>query len=253
MKHPNFYENLAEANLRLRGTVVLYNEEPYYVLTVTDHLPGAFRAFLLPLFVMRDPSNRRWIANLQGSATNTAIFLETLKGTPSSLGTIRKKMSSRFFNKFRPFPLGMVNDTGPDHGIVAYVQRRPTRPRTEQGLTDAMLEVWELDMTRERSHSSFQISTLSESLERCIRNDYPLPEECLLNLLDESVINVGAAFHRDFALVRGPIDTLFLAYKQDIVGILPKNDFSLVKIGKKFSYCEDVIEDLQLFSTVENK
>ena len=50
MAHPNFYENLKEAQMRLLRTVVTYDNEPYYVGAITNHMKdGIFRVYLLPL------------------------------------------------------------------------------------------------------------------------------------------------------------------------------------------------------------
>ena len=50
MKHPNFYENLKEAQLRLRGPVVCYDGLPYSVVTICGHKSdGIFRVYLNPI------------------------------------------------------------------------------------------------------------------------------------------------------------------------------------------------------------
>ena len=46
-KNVNFYENLEEAQRRLRGTVVMYDGIPHYVLAITDHQSGGiFRVYM---------------------------------------------------------------------------------------------------------------------------------------------------------------------------------------------------------------
>ena len=61
----NFYETVTEANMRLRQTVVLYDNEPYHVLAISDHiskgeeaLKGEFRIYLAPF-----PHNSKTFGN----------------------------------------------------------------------------------------------------------------------------------------------------------------------------------------------
>jgi hypothetical protein len=43
---------------------------------------------------------------------------------------------------------------------------------------------------------------------------------------------------------------IFLAYKTDIVGILPDNTLSSLKIGKAFKHVREAVEELKLFNTI---
>ena len=70
------------------------------------------------------------------------------------------------------------------------------------------------------------------------------------NLLDSGIQNESGAFHREFALVRGPINTVFLAYKADVVGILPRNDLSLVRLGEEHRHLVEVVENLKIFTAI---
>src|SRR3546814_1445089 len=54
--------------------------------------------------------------------------------------------------------------------------------------------------------------------------NYPTAKECVHELTDPNCINTGAAFHREFAFIKGPVDTLFLAYKEDLIGVIPNGD-----------------------------
>jgi hypothetical protein len=73
------------------------------------------------------------------------------------------------------------------------------------------------------------VDMMSEPFRSCVIGDYPNPDECLES--DEgrrrASCQRGRRFHREFAFVRGPINMVFLAYKSDIIGVLPKLDFSL--------------------------
>jgi hypothetical protein len=47
-EHVNFYENIKEARMRLKGTIVLYEGIPYRVLAIADHKGPVFRIYLNP-------------------------------------------------------------------------------------------------------------------------------------------------------------------------------------------------------------
>jgi len=84
----------------------------------------------------------------------------------------------------------------------------------------------------------------------CIMGSHPSAQECVNNLKDPQILNEAAAFHRQFAFVRGPLDMLFLAYKADIVGVLPNRDLSVLRIGREFRHTREVIELLNTFDTI---
>lgn len=254
-EHPNFYENLKEAEMRLRGTVVTYDGEPYYVLCITDHKPdGIFRVYLQPLGWRPGPNinlNMPYEFNEDGLPTGLAMD-KWLEKYPDS-GILRKHMNSPAFNKFRPFPLGMCNYP---HG-AAYLERVPQR-HTQQGLTAAMVmqEYLELDNDGKdgkpkKGSRFFEIT--SPAFRECIRGRYPSLETCLTKLNDPKIRNKSAAFHRDFALIRGPVETLFFAYKKETIGFLPRNDLSLLQVSKKFVHLKEVLEELKSFEDVTFK
>jgi hypothetical protein len=255
-EHPNFYENLKEAQDRLNRTVVLYDNLPYFVHAITDHKKdGIFRMYL-------DPVGR----NLNEAFTVLKPFLNICSGyapdypllgqeldkwldaTPDC-GVLRKQMNSPFFNRFRPFPLGMCN-IGTQ---VYYVERQPIRPAMQQGLTkSACFETLITAGSRQDSPTRIaeKLDIQSPAFKDCILGDHYSPYEVLKYLLDPTVAHDALAFHREFALVHGPIDLLFLAYRSDIIGILPKNNFEFVRLGQEFSYCKEVVEELNLFNRV---
>ena len=83
-----------------------------------------------------------------------------------------------------------------------------------------------------------------------VLNEYPSREEAVQKLLDPNVGNEAVAFHRQCALVRGPIDTIFFAYSNDNVGFLPNCDFSVLRLSKKFIHLKESIEALGIFGAV---
>jgi hypothetical protein len=160
---------------------------------------------------------------------------------------IRKRMDSKHFNSFRPFPLGMCN-----YGEKAYyVERQPQR-KSEQGLTPASTveHLVTAALRQDAPRSMGAISIWNNQFADCILGKYPSAQDCLTNLIDPGIANEAVAFGREFALCRGPIDMLFLAYKTDIIGVLPNRDFSQVRIGKKFSHTREVVSELNLFQNI---
>lgn len=244
--YKNFYETTKEANMRLRGTIILYDGIPYYVLGVSDHKSdGIFRIYLdnATDLAMYKYDGIPQISNQDYNAWGVRMdkFMET---TPQA-NILRKQMNSPLFNRFRPFPLGMVNI----EGTVAYTQRHPTR-RTEQGLTDTMLVSSRLSLSGSRGDGGIRIPIFSKELMACIVGQYPSYVEVIENLYDPAVTNLGAAFHRDFAVLRGPLNVMFLAYKNDVIGVIDSNNIHSVRLDKKFVYCKEVVESLNLFSNI---
>lgn len=255
VEYTNFYENIKEAEIRLNHTVILYDGLPYYVLCMCDHKPdGIMRIYLDPLgapdgklAVQRNLSiPYEWLQESPNGPTRGDMmdtWLETEQGKNS--GVLRKMMNSPKFNRYRPFPLGMSNVGGE----VVFVERQPMR-QTQQGLTNNMMCQTKLSL--EGVTVGYKaLSVTSPEMYDVIVGRYPSPEDCLKNLLDPDVQNDGAAFHRNFALLRGPIRSLFLAYKSDVIGFLDKGDFSSLRLAEEFKYTKEVVEELKLFGTVQ--
>lgn len=248
--YPNFYESIAEAHIRLLRTVVVYEGEPYKVLAVTDHKKdGIFRIYLWPTGITGARNYDDYPQVDDSNPTNTQLgeYLDKFIESKKDCKLIRKYMSAAGFNKFRPFPLGMVN-----YGDYAfYVERKPVR-RTEQGLSQAMLKetklqpVIQLDMRNE-------IGSESAAMRDCILGKYPSPQEVVANLNNPACRNISVAFNRQCAIVRGPLETLYLAYKSEVVGLLPYNTLEQVVLGKNHRHLKEVISELGLFASVTQK
>lgn len=241
--YDNFFETKKEADMRLRGTIVLYDGQPYYVLLISDHLPdGIFRIYLDPIgpnmtmnnFGLPDPCGQS--------------YDEFMKAHPEA-PMLRKMMNSPKFNKFRPFPLGMCNtDT-----TALYVERQPTR-KTEQGLTSSMLSVSKIHLIGQRNNEKLHngyFNIYSEEFRACIMGEYPSPQACLSALKNPKIANDAAAFNREFAFVRGPLGSIYLGYKDSVIGQLVNNDLSLIRLGEEFLYTKEVVESLNLFGVIQ--
>lgn len=251
--HLNFYENIKEAHIRLHNTVVMYDSLPYYVIAITNHHgDGIFRIYLQPL---GDESVGNCVEgpfeytnNLHREDPALGAKLDSWMASYPNAKTICLRMNSPLFNKYRPFPLGMCN-YGPS---VFYMERQPTR-KTEQGLTVNSVAETRLSLTGQVTMSrrgSITVNFTGEAMRSCIIGDHPSIQDCVSALMSDKFQNEGLAFHRDFALLKGPIDLLFLAYKNDIIGVLPKSDLSFVKLDPKYIHAKEVVEKLALFEKI---
>ena len=253
MQYPNFFETVKEARMRLENTVVMYDGKPYYCLTVGDDTEdGIYDVYLdqfgegrtmavrrytgIPLHFFDEPGEN----GLTKSAAMRGWYADNGK---EETGVLLKKMNDPKFNKFRPFPLGMVNY----YGALYYTQRGPTR-NMQQGLTDPMVRQWCFTPDGE-----MRINFTSDEMYDMLIGNYPTAEESLEALLDPDCGNKGAAFHRDFGLYKAAGDFMFLAYKQDVVGIMPEGNFDKLVLSTTFQYTKEVIEEAGLFQSIEFK
>lgn len=252
-QHPNFYENLKEANMRLKGTIVMYDGEPYYVMCITNHKPdGIFRVWLDPIGreggmnihkegTKRPPYDKAHTEDMPGG--NLGQMMDTWFTKNPNCGVERKMMNSPKFNKFRPFPMGMINITGRTN----FVERHPTR-KVEQGLTKA--SIIEKPVNFPGKPPEVKTDILSPEFRSCILGQYPDGKECLDRMLDPKIGNSAVGFDRNFAIVRGPLNTLFIGYKADVVGFLPDNNFKALRLGKEFVHTKEAIGDLGVFDKI---
>jgi hypothetical protein len=243
--HPNFYENLGEALSRLKSTVVTYEGEPYLIWTITDHKgDGKFRVYMSPVEAVQNMHVPVLNSIPHGHSGLGPALDEWMQANPAAR-IVRKMMNSPGFNRFRPFPLGMFNDGK----TACYLERIPSRPKMEQGLQSSMIMVNPVSCFD--SNRAHVINLYSESFKDCVLGRYPSPKEILEKLSSGKFTNISVAFDREFALVRGPVGTLFLAYRENVIGFMPKGDFSRVQLPHKFLHFKEVVEELNLFYTID--
>lgn len=259
-EYPNFYETIKEARMRLESTVVLYDGHPHYILTVCDHKSdGIYRLYMEKLgdYAKMAINNYEVPYGWHDEPGMTrGDKMDKFMETHPQSGLVRKMANSPLFNKFRPFPLGMCNY----RGSVTFLERSPNRS-TYQGLTQSMVTSSmpsvvaacggrTLSGLEGRGGNGPQVSTMSDEFCDTVMGKYPSIKECLDRLADPKVTNTGVAFHRYFALLRGPLNMLFVAYKGDIVGFLPSGDTSAIVIGRDYAYTREVVTDLNVFSKI---
>lgn len=247
MDYPNFYENAHEARMRLLSTIVLYDNDPYLVISITDHMGEILRVYLQPLDKVSEAGNP--VVSVSADHPTLGIKLDTYMKTNPEAGILRKHIDSPLFHKFRPFPLGMCNYR---NGYAYYIERQPNR-NTRQGLTGGMVLETLISSGHTRGKGPLDISIFSPEFIDCVKGTYPSAFTCLEKMTNPKVMRHSVGFHRNFALVRGPIDMLFIAYKHDVVGYLPNNDYSKIVIGKDFLHTKEVVTELNLFSEIQFK
>ena len=249
MQHKNFFETPQEAQMRLRGTVVLYDGEPYLVQAITGHhKDGIFRIYMeptgLPLTQQcrHDPDCPIRAYSADSPELGTALD-RYIKARGENTHLIRKQMNSPLFDRFRPFPLGIVNLE--DEAI--YTARAPTR-KSEQGLTANMLTYRALGSDRPIKG----VDITSKEMRDAILGKYPTANEVLAALTNPNVATRSIGFHREFGFARGPIEIPFLTFRDRMVGVVPNGDTSYVKLGGNHKHLRESVEELHLFNDIRS-
>jgi len=250
VKNKNLYDSLEEAYRRLHNTVVTYDGEPCSVIAVTNHKKDQiFRLYLWPVrYPVSSPLFPRALANYIPMAAEMGAYLDKFMEEHKDSPLMRKHANSPAFNLFRPFSLGMLND---GDGNVHYLERSPER-RVQQGLIPAMVNYCQLslDVGNVNLRGRWPGRLSGEPFCDCVQANHPSAEECLENLLDPANTNTAAAFNRYFAFVRGPLDTFFLAHKNEMVGFVPANRRPTVELGKRFRHLKEAVEETNQFAAV---
>lgn len=242
--YPNFYETLNEAQYRLMNTVVLYDKEPYRVILITSaHPDKIFRVYLLPLSWTGDWPDYSMYPN--GSKEQMDYMDKWIEGTPKA-GMLRKHINSPLFNKFRPFPLGMMNK----EGKIYYLERMPVRHR-EQGLTRNSVSILPVTLEiRNQAQVGGYHEIFGKSMRDCILGLHPSLDECLKELKDPLTLNAGAAFHRECAVLKGPLDMFFLNVRGKTVGLIESKEATL---AHEFRHLKELVENTNQFHRVTVK
>lgn len=263
----NFYENQNEASMRLRKTVVLYDGEPYYVIGISDHKnDGKLRIYLDKIgYYGLEGAKDRSVPNYFDLPQHLLgqVLDEWIQNNPDK-GIVRKFLGAAGFNKFRPFPLGNVNIDGQ----VVYAERTPTRnpfqglrqdaivpqivsvaPNRDTGSKRKKMSMYGSSYGRE---SIYPVDIFHPSFYDCVMGNYPTFEQVVEGLRDPEVLNTGVAFHREFSVLRGPLDILVLCYKTEGVGIIDtmSNGGEFLTLSKDFLYLKETLEELGIFASI---
>lgn len=265
--HKNFYETIQEAKMRLRNTIVRYREDFYYVIDVSDHMAdGKFRVYMDELGHSRVGRDRLVGFPDGNGAFSPESFAKSLdkfiEKNPES-GLVRKYADSKHFEKFRPFPLGNVNC----NGSVVFCERTPTR-NMHQGLlqeavmcTNVQSAPPQYDPNARAGRGTYGVNNnpfgnsavdvLGPHFYAMLRGIYPSYQEVVSNLRDPSILNKGCAFHRDYSVMRGPLDMLFLCHRHSGVGYIDNGN--KLYLGSPHSFLKEELAELNIFDAIEIK
>lgn len=203
---PN-YESLEEAQRRLLNTVVLYDNEPVYVIAVRNI----------------DANDRA-----QGAVNKDIVRVE-FQRLPIKADTLieRKYISSRKFD-FSPFKMGLIElNTG-----LHYLSRTTGRQQ-QQGLSDGNLSVTSIGDVYWDKHIQHMVS--EEALYNTIKGVYRPFNEVV-----EDKKETGSAFSRSFSLLHDrDIGLSFFYHKNKRCGYI--KDKRIV-LGPNFKYLLEELE-----------
>jgi hypothetical protein len=235
--------------MRLDNTVVLYDNKLYYVLCIADHKPdGIFRVYLDPIGNMWSNNHSVPTSWHDEPGMTKGKKMDDYIASQTGCTILRKHINSPLFKRFRPFPLGFVNSEAAKCAI--FTERSPTR-HTQQGLTDSMISSKAIQFNPDApSKLMYRITCTTPELGGTVIGNYPSLEECYNNIVNPDVSNSSAAFHRNFAVFRGPLNIAFLAYKTDVVGVFNGSDHKQVALGRSWTHLKESVDELEMFTTV---
>lgn len=201
------YENLEDARMRLRGTVVLYEGSPFYIRDVQRPQTkddGIFRVVGNPLPL-------------------------TGRETVDPEGEMRKFISSKNFD-IGAFRMGYVNSPSG----AFYCSRLPNRQQ-KQGLSGDTFS----GRTNRGNAVPFTTFTSTKEVVNMVKNDYPSFDLAKRSLAKSPAV----AFSRDFCLERDEIleDLQHLYHKGSKVGAVLNGN---IVLGNKFKCLKESLEEL---------
>lgn len=259
-KHKNFFETINEAKMRLNNTIVQYRNDFYKINSVGTGVSGdgKFRVYMEQLGFGKEASIRLrkygFPSSMDYSSPNRWEAYDKFLEKYPDIGFTRKYASSKYFHKFRPFPLGNVNQDG----SVIYCERSPTRNMNQGLLAEAILSTIVTPSSGGSTDSSgvslmeglggAYINSMSPEFYAMLKGIYPSFDEVIGNLLDPEISNEGCAFHREFSVMRGPLGLLFLCHRHTGVGLID-SDKNLT-LGRPFEYLLEQLEELNVFNSI---
>lgn len=248
-KYPNYYETLDEAHRRLLGTVVMYDNEPGTLVAITNHKSdGIYRAYFWPCSNKHKlPPGLDLSFHAPGNTAQGA-YIDEFIAANKDCGLLRKQLNSPSFNKFRPFALGMMNYGG----AANYLERTPER-RTYQGLTRTAIFATSVSLDPTKRKKECPVHLFGSEFTDCVKAAHPKADEVLENMLSPDNANSSVACHRDFAIIRGPLDTFYLGHKDKVVGFIPPTVRPEVELGKGFSYLRETVEEMGQFKSIRTR
>lgn len=208
-----FWTDVQQALERIGRSVVLYDNQPYYVETVEDHADGTPRARVRPC------------------------------GDPEAKGD-RKMLNSPKFQRFRELPnLGWMNNVGNKHGAM-FLARRTMTTRVH-GLNSNNIHCHafihnpnaDLPILRPGDHT-FANVMFNEGFVDCHNDKFPALTK-ILAIIKE---NTSIAFSRKFCVLRDATGLRWMYRNTDRVGIFTGVD--TLNLISKYGYLrEEIMSD----------
>lgn len=239
------YENVEDASMRLRNTVVLYKGDP---VLITDVRPaekaddGILRVLIerLPIegpamgkIVMKPKALRREdVLNPPGPAGLAGAGVPPPDDLPKEQA--RKYISSKHFD-IAPFKMGYVNDSD----CPFFCTRLPNRIQ-KQGLCADNFKA----VSNFGAPVQYGYFLRSSGVPDMVHGRYPTMVEALRMLEKQLAVAVS----RDFCLQRDDVlpEFIYLFYQGKKIGMYTDNR---VKLGQKFNCLKESLEELKLYAT----
>lgn len=207
------YETLEEITTRLKGSVVIYDGDPVYVVDVGQVGPGdpadVARVYIAPLPILPGKEYTKEMCE-------------------------RKFITSKKFD-LRPFKMGFMNY----EGEAVYLSRIPQRQYT-QGLKNNTLRA---AMPSGKPFKGFGSVVTAQAFVDCIKGKYPSIQEAM---------RTGAssvALSRDFAFTRDEdLNLLILNYKDVKCGTKDMDSGHEVgfRLSPKFKFLKESLEQARI-------
>lgn len=204
-----YYNSAEDANLRLRGTIVLYRNKPVRVFEVLAN------------------SSSEVVLKINDCLSGKNLHI-ILTDPDLDIRSISSMLGYMNYNCAMPGITGL-------HKEAVYVQRSPSRI-SQQGLCQRNTRipvVIPFDMSKFRHTPALETVSVQPYFYDMITGNYPSFNQALDSLSDTQVKSV--AFSRNFAIIRTGEVMYRNIYIADIDG-------TSIKLSKKFKYLAETVE-----------
>jgi hypothetical protein len=222
------YENVDDARMRLRQTVVLYKGAPVLIKEVSKGEGG--QDDVIRVSIQELPSGR---TNVKIPVPGLAARIRGNRDDDEAVVEKRKFISSKHFD-IAPFRMGYVNSSEGEGAF--YCSRLPARVQ-KQGLCGENFK----GVTNSGTPVNFNSFLMCKETLAMVANEYPSFNKALAGLDRVRAV----AFHRDFCLVRDEAipQLIYLYHKGEKVGMHNKGEIAL---GPKFTCLKESLGEMQL-------
>jgi len=233
------YENVEDASMRLRNTVVLYKGDPVLITDVrpADKADDGILRVLIERLPIEKPAMGKVVIGMRNLRNPPGFLAEGAAGlaAPNDLPKeqARKYISSKHFD-IAPFKMGYVND--PD--CPFFCTRLPNRIQ-KQGLCADNFKA----VSNFGAPVQYGYFLRSSGVPDMVHGRYPTTVEALRMLEKQLAVAVS----RDFCLQRDDVlpEFIYLFYQGKKIGMYTDNR---VRLGQKFNCLKESLEELKLYA-----